>query len=174
MSEYNCPECKDTGIYQGLNAVEPCRACQRIATAGPPLNLTASDAAFTKGMKQAKRFIDGRGMEWEGVQAGFVPAEIHITATENSILSVEYETQEYDIDCWINLELVYRRISLSQIAYRREDLDEIGKAYLSGEPIKVTCEFPNGIVSSIIATISGWHVTLTTLLGSLSLIEGNQ
>lgn len=28
MSEtYNCPECKDTGVYQGLNSVEPCRAC---------------------------------------------------------------------------------------------------------------------------------------------------
>ena len=26
-NKYNCPECKDTGIYQGLNTVEPCRAC---------------------------------------------------------------------------------------------------------------------------------------------------
>jgi hypothetical protein len=24
---YNCPDCKDTGVYQGLNTVEPCRAC---------------------------------------------------------------------------------------------------------------------------------------------------
>lgn len=27
MANPNCPECKDTGIYQGLNTVEPCRAC---------------------------------------------------------------------------------------------------------------------------------------------------
>jgi hypothetical protein len=24
---YHCPDCKDTGVYQGLNTVEPCRAC---------------------------------------------------------------------------------------------------------------------------------------------------
>lgn len=169
MTDFNCPECKDTGIYQGLNTVEPCRACQRMATAGPPLNLTASDTEFVKVMKQAKastqRFIDGREMDL---------AEIHITATENSILSVECETQKHEIVCWIEYELLYRRISLSEVTYRREDLDEVGKAYLSGEPIKVTCEFPNGIASSIIATISGWHVTFETLLGSLSLIECNQ
>jgi hypothetical protein len=27
MTEFQCPECKDTGVYQGLNTVEPCRAC---------------------------------------------------------------------------------------------------------------------------------------------------
>jgi hypothetical protein len=27
MSDFLCPECKDTGEYRGLNTVEPCRAC---------------------------------------------------------------------------------------------------------------------------------------------------
>jgi hypothetical protein len=27
MTDFLCPECKDTGEYQGLNTVEPCRAC---------------------------------------------------------------------------------------------------------------------------------------------------
>jgi hypothetical protein len=27
MTDFSCPECKDTGEYRGLNTVEPCRAC---------------------------------------------------------------------------------------------------------------------------------------------------
>lgn len=27
MATYNCDDCKDTGIYQGLSIIEPCQAC---------------------------------------------------------------------------------------------------------------------------------------------------
>jgi hypothetical protein len=57
MADFTCPECNGTGVYQGLNTVEPCRACGGFKSMGD----------FSKAVMQAETGgpMDGRLKEIE-------------------------------------------------------------------------------------------------------------
>lgn len=181
MSDFLCPECKDTGIYQGLNTVEPCRACggkQRENI--PPLNLTASPKRFESALETAGRILakaaresGGQSIRHEIEEQTTEPKEVFVTLTKNSLVSVHCETRDIDMGYRIQKELLYRRLTLSAVNFDKQGMDHVSEAYLARKPIKVTCTFNDGSNGSIAGTVSGWHITFATMEGSLTLIEGS-
>lgn len=92
MVDFTCPECKDTGVYQGLNTVEPCRAC------GGKVTLVARNPLFSESLKRLTPelirdigFLGGQSLSHEiQEQITEEPAEITFNLDEESICTFHF------------------------------------------------------------------------------------
>lgn len=156
MSEpYSCPECNGSGVYQGLNTVEPCRACGGFKSMGD----------FARAVMQAETggSVDSRLKETENpsttgqfledvkthtiadVCQQFAIPEIHFTVTPTS--SMEFIADFQSIDHGYRIEHVptgYRTLYIRRAIYQKHQIREIAQAVVNRERVNLVCQLPDG------------------------------
>lgn len=156
MSEYKCPECKDTGVYRGLTVEEPCRAC----------GLPAGEAG---GKASTVGSTEGQGLSFDPQKfakayiASMKPSkqrapELHIRATEESVFDCHVETNKFvNLSGMVTVRPAGRRLELSRFLVDG-DFDrfcnEVNAAYFQNHPVNLTCSFPDGSKATVLGRIS--------------------
>lgn len=155
MTDFTCPECNGTGVYQGLNTVEPCRACGGKKRIGALVDgLTASTEGFSTALQNAteacRRFA-GQSLlhEIEELATEELPT-IHLSLDDRSKSECHRDYYEIDRGHWVErhpYSTIY--VTLTDAIFNPEEYELVWAAATSGDLVTLKVSDQCGAVNAL-------------------------